>query len=206
MHPRTERPARPARPARTRTRFVGLLAAGLSMAALVGCGSSGDASKPKPTEFCTAVEHYVEATKAGDRTDMADDLAASLDGLPEAGQRAVHAYVLALRGAPANHAPDEDGVTKDSTQESFDSYVAERCGKDAIPSGTTTTTSAASGSTSADAGDLGTGAGGSTGVQGSDTKTDPSSNSGSPSGPSGSTSGSSGSGSGSSMQSGGATG
>jgi hypothetical protein len=184
-------------------RAAGLLAAGLSLAALAGCGSSTSdgAAKAKPTEFCTAVEQYVDASKAGDRTDMADALAASLDGLPEEGQRAVRAYVLALRGAPANHSPDEDGVTSDRTQEAFDAYVARECGSDAIPSAeTTTSTTAAETTTTVAAGDQGTGTDNSTGDQGTDSGAD--SGTGSGSSGSGSTDGGMGSGS----DSGGATG
>jgi hypothetical protein len=147
-------------PPRRHLRSAGILAAGLALVTLAGCGSSGgDASKEKPTELCAAVERYDEAMRAGDRTAAADALAASVAGLPDEDQRNVEAYVLALRGAPASFPkPDEDGVSYARTQGSFDDYVAEQCGEDALApadEGTTSTTAAT--------GDQGSGSDGSMG-------------------------------------------
>jgi hypothetical protein len=200
MQHRSASPTRPSAPSR-RARAVGLLAAGLSVAALAGCGSSGDdGAKEKPAELCSAVERYVEATRAGDRTDSADALASAVDGLPKDDRRYVEAYVLALRGAPANFPlPDEDGVSYGRTQTSFHDYVTERCGEDALSSSETTTTAGGDASTTV-AGDQGSGSGGTTGVKGEDDQTDQVGGSGS-SGSSGSDG--SGSGSGSTSGSGG---
>lgn len=169
MHHRTAPIPAPTR----RLRTAGIFAAGLTVLTLAGCGSSGgDASKQeKPTELCAAVERYDEAMRAGDRTEAADALAASVAGLPDEDQRNVEAYVLALRGAPASFPkPDEDGVSYTRTQESFDTYVKEECGEDALaPMGADTTATTAAG------GDQGSGTDGSmdgdSGSTGSSTST-----------------------------------
>lgn len=156
MHDRTVLTSVPTR----RRRAAAIVAAGLTLLTLAGCGSSGgDASgQDKPTELCTAVERYDEAMRAGDRTAAADALAASVAGLPDEDQRNVEAYVLALRGAPASFPkPDEDGVSYARTQDSFDAYVAEECGEDALaPMGEDATSTTAAG------GDQGSGTDGST--------------------------------------------
>jgi len=179
-----------------------MLAAGLSLVTLAGCGSSGDgASKQEePTELCAAVERYDEAVRAGDRTAAADALAASVAGLPDEDQRNVEAYVLALRGAPASFPkPDEDGVSYSRTQGSFEAFVTERCGEGALTADgaaaaddeTTTTMAGAMTSTTVSADDQGSGAAGSTGGQSTDSGGGSGSGSGSDSSGSGTGSGSS---------------
>lgn len=100
-------------------RLVAIGALTLASAGLAGCGSGGSEEGASSTDFCPAVEEFVTATKAGDRTSMADALAGAAEGLPEEAKRDVDAYVLELRASPANDAPDADGVTSDDTQEAF---------------------------------------------------------------------------------------
>ncbi|MCU1369242.1 MAG: hypothetical protein JWO77_436 [Ilumatobacteraceae bacterium] len=165
---------RPAPPA-LRPRH-GLVAVLLAAGVLVGCGSSAKpTSQTGDATFCAAIDDFVEASKTGDRTTMADVLDGTVEGLPTEGREKVSAYVTALRSSPANDAPDGDGVESDATDTAFRDYVAEACGADVELPGeldATTTTAAppSSGSGSTDgtsmdggpvdgAGDTGTGGG-----------------------------------------------
>lgn len=102
----------------------------LAAGVLAACGSSADeaTSETGDATFCVAVGDYVEASETGDRTQMADALDGTVDGLPEDAAKTVSAYVAALRSAPANEAPDGDGVESDATDEAFRAYVADACG------------------------------------------------------------------------------
>ncbi|MGN6693433.1 MAG: hypothetical protein ACTHN0_04595 [Aquihabitans sp.] len=143
---------------------------------LTGCGSSSpteDSTKREDTAFCTAVDDFVTASKAGDRTEMADALEGAIEDVHGDARRDVRAYVQALRSSPANESPDGDGVEADSTDDAFRRYVADTCGDVKLPteSDATTTTSPPQGS----------GGGGTTddtGVDGSGTGTDSGSGSG----------------------------
>jgi len=98
---------------------------------LAGCGSSAPqegTSSSQDERFCSAVDEYVTASKAGDRTAMADALDGAVDDVDGDARQDVRAYVAALRSAPANESPDGDGVEADSTDDAFRSYVADTCG------------------------------------------------------------------------------
>jgi len=168
----SSRPATPApAAARRRRRRAAIGSVAFAAVVLAGCGSSGsdEASTSSQDEsFCSAVDEYVAASKAGDRTGMADALDGALDDVEGDAKQDVTAFVAALRSAPANESPDGDGVEADSTDDAFRAYVADTCGKDVeLPEETDATTTEAPAP--------GSGGGGTTddtGVDGSGTGTD----------------------------------
>lgn len=176
MRARTDRAHHPS-PARRAAR--GVVVAAFGAAALVGCGSSagdGEAaqlSSSQSAALCDAVDQYVTASKAGDRTRMAGALAESLSDLPEEAERDVSAYVDALRTGAPNEVGDGDGVNSGSTEAAFRTLVQEECGDVDLPAeaDATTTTEApiveGGGGTTDDTSVDGGGTGGDAGAGGS---------------------------------------